>query len=80
MGPRSSLNKIYEKVVAIELTLLSSKDKYKSKLEYNFLILFFNKKSLMIPLQHKKIGKYIMLTNKKVAQLRHSAVFMGLNT
>lgn len=34
----------------------------------------------MIRLQHKKIGKYIMLTNKKVAQLRHSAVFMGLNT
>lgn len=36
MWPRSSLNKIYEKVVAIELTLLSSKDKYKSKFENNF--------------------------------------------
>lgn len=34
----------------------------------------------MIKLEHKKIGNYIMLTNKKVAQLKHSAVFMGLNT
>lgn len=34
----------------------------------------------MIQLEHKKIGKYIMLTNKKVAQLKYSVVFMGLNT
>lgn len=34
----------------------------------------------MIKLEHKKIGHYIMLTNKKVAQLKHSSIFLGLNT
>lgn len=33
----------------------------------------------MIKLEHKKVGNYLMLTNKKVAQLKHSTVYLGLN-
>lgn len=34
----------------------------------------------MIKLEHKRIGNYIMLPNKKVAQLKHSSIYLGLNT
>ena len=33
----------------------------------------------MIKLEHKKIGDYILFPTKKVAQLKHSAVILGVN-
>jgi hypothetical protein len=35
---------------------------------------------LMNSIEHKKIGKYIMLSKNRVVQLKYSAIFVGIDS
>jgi hypothetical protein len=54
-------------------------DKFKCNFNISINIII-SKQSRMLNIPHKKIGKYLLFSSKKLAQLKYSSVFLGLHS